>query len=567
MDTTNSATLSLLIESEFNIKGKIIKDFGKWKGKPISHTIIFEDCVFESDYSFIDTVAQNDIFFNNCTFKNLSFLNCSFEQFIAFNNCTLQGELFFSDCKFSFISFSGGTYSKMEFAGFINAYSNRDSYINFENGNFTSLKLSCKEINCPITITGGTYDTIHVEKTKMNQRFLFSEGDIKINELYLISSEFNDRVDLLKGEVTGTTYIHKVSFNEQVVIGRDFLSRSLTIAHVYAKQNFSISFDGNITHLYLSDNDFQGTFNCHSLSTEPRTRAGELSCDISGLNKGNILFESIPASINVGGVNLGNIIFKNIETNFIIIQDFYNQNKLTFADLKLIHNQHFFIIFDSNINNTEFVNVDFRKFDELVIAKSEVSNIVLSNSVLPPRIQIGTKNPIFGYVIKPDEKINDNTYYRETYRQLKLAMEKQGNKASSLIFKAKEMHYLRKELPIGWDKFLLYLNYISNNHGLSWSRGICFTLVISWLMFIFFQETLVHPNYVWGLSWSLSDTYKSFKSGLNGYSEFITSFPGFKVSEHSSYKWETNLILLLSRILIGYGIYQTITAFRKFANK
>ena len=66
---------------------------------------------------------------------------------------------------------------------------------------------------------------------------------------------------------------------------------------------------------------------------------------------------------------------------------------------------------------------------------------------------------------------------------------------------------------------------------------------------------------------SMKDIYSCLKYELNSYSEFLASFPGFKTSEDNISKWETNLILILSRILIGYGIYQTITAFRKFANK
>jgi hypothetical protein len=233
----------------------------------------------------------------------------------------------------------------------------------------------------------------------------------------------------------------------------------------------------------------------------------------------------------------------------------------------LLSGYNVLIIFDSNINNTEFVNVDFRKFKELVIAKSEVSNIVLSNSVFPSKIQIGTKNPRFGYEIHPDEKINDNTYYRETYRQLKVSAEKQGNRALSLVFRAKEMHYLRKELSWGWDKAVLYLNYISNNHGLSWSRGILFTVIVSWLLFILYQDSLNHPAFYWVLNSSSKDIKYAFWGGFHEFSNFWASFPLFKSLENDSITWKTNLVFILSRIFMGYGIYQTITAFRKFVNK
>jgi hypothetical protein len=231
----------------------------------------------------------------------------------------------------------------------------------------------------------------------------------------------------------------------------------------------------------------------------------------------------------------------------------------------MVYQRHILIIFDSNVDKTEFVNVDFRKFYEVVIARSEVSNMILSNSVLPPDIRIGTSDPKLGYEIAADEKISDDTYHRENYRQLKLAMEKQGNRSASLVYKAREMHYLRREMAPGWDKLLLYLNYISNNHGLSWSRGVLFTLLSSALMYLLFVLSM--PLSSLGLAGSAMNHAENPSLGLEGFAEFLASFPLFKRQSDIAQGWLPFIVIMLSRIVVGYGIYQTVAAFRKFAGR
>ncbi len=290
-------------------------------------------------------------------------------------------------------------------------------------------------------------------------------------------------------------------------------------------------------------------------------------CNISGVIHGNAVFENVPIThLSIAAVNFGNLTFNRIRTKLIFFQYFHNNNKLTISNIVLDKNYNLLLIYDSNINETEFININFKKFDEVVIAKSNVSNILLSNSLFPHKIQTETKSPVLGYKIEPHENINKNMYYRETYRQLKLAMEKQGNKNLALKFKAKEMHHLRKELTIGWDKTLLYLNFISNNHGISWIRGVIFTIAVGFIFFCIYNSTLSDQYFYWDINSSKEQTKEAFWFGLNHFSSFIASFPKLRLDDNSN-TWQTNLCVLASRIFIGYGIYQTITSFRKYGGK
>jgi hypothetical protein len=274
--------------------------------------------------------------------------------------------------------------------------------------------------------------------------------------------------------------------------------------------------------------------------------------------------EEVPTlSVDMSCVNFGNILFHNIHTKFIVLQQFFNFNKLFFNSIRHNSDYNILIIFDSNIGNTEFENIDFRKFNEVVVAKSDISGLQLSNSIFPKKIQIKTKAPKLGYEIPLDEKINDNLYFRDSYRQLKVAMEKMGNKYYSLVYRSKEMHYQRKELKWGWDKVLLYVNYWTNNNGISWIRGIGFTLFVAFIAFISLNTQLNDPLFIWKLNASKTDTINAFNVSSKSFITYLSSYPSLKINNLKE-NWIVDLIILLSRIFVSIGIYQTISAFRKY---
>ena len=112
------------------------------------------------------------------------------------------------------------------------------------------------------------------------------------------------------------------------------------------------------------------------------------------------------------------------------------------------------------------------------------------------------------------------------------------------------------------DFFVLWLNKISNNFGTSWLKGIWFTLKCS---AIFFVLLLVVNNFVkssYPLSINIKQDWAKFDFILAEFLKFIFSF-GFTSPEFQSSGW-LFLIFIVAKIFIGFGIYQTIAAFRKF---
>lgn len=108
-----------------------------------------------------------------------------------------------------------------------------------------------------------------------------------------------------------------------------------------------------------------------------------------------------------------------------------------------------------------------------------------------------------------------------------------------------------------FDLISLGLNKISNNNRNSYLLGICFTVTMG--LFFFTLSVLSVPGYYFQLNplkWSMDDFWKNFLTFLNPTHD-VTLFDNFKPIGWT-YFWQT-----WGRIFVGYGIYQTVQAFRK----
>lgn len=162
---------------------------------------------------------------------------------------------------------------------------------------------------------------------------------------------------------------------------------------------------------------------------------------------------------------------------------------------------------------------------------------------------------------------------RETITRIKDSFNKKGDVINALTYRGVEMSKYCSELwkdVNNWkmwkltDIFLLFLNTISNNNGRWWFQGGLFTISMA---FIFYScYSLSMGEIVWSNNyenWTIFDP--DFWKKVLGFlwlpnlEEFkeLTK-PGSKASLWS-YSW-----FILGKIFIAYGIYQTISAFRKY---
>lgn len=148
---------------------------------------------------------------------------------------------------------------------------------------------------------------------------------------------------------------------------------------------------------------------------------------------------------------------------------------------------------------------------------------------------------------------------REGARILKNEAYKASNMITALDYKVSEMNEFRKELH-GWRNwgtmFLLWLNRWSNNYGKDWVLGVGFTLF--WWFLFFNLYVLSRELCGVNSDWSGSLYVKEAVS-------FLWLFDGISVLvDRENVSWWSVIPFLIGKIFIGYGIYQTISAFRKF---
>lgn len=150
-----------------------------------------------------------------------------------------------------------------------------------------------------------------------------------------------------------------------------------------------------------------------------------------------------------------------------------------------------------------------------------------------------------------------------TIRTIKNQLNKTENKIDYLKFNAIEMNLLIKDKNTSTsDLALLILNKNSNDYGTNWTKGIWFTFKNS---LFFFVVLLIVNNFLkskYPLSINIKNEFADFGFTLNYFLKFVFNL-GLNDTEIQSNGW-LYLIFIFAKLLIGYGIYQTIQAFRKY---
>ena len=160
---------------------------------------------------------------------------------------------------------------------------------------------------------------------------------------------------------------------------------------------------------------------------------------------------------------------------------------------------------------------------------------------------------------------------RETFRIIKNQLENEGNNIDAFKYNSLEKQAYQQQLKEHnkkWfnsqDSLMFTLNNLSNKHKSSWLRGIGFTIsaaIIFYTLSIFSSGEFII---------SFDDIYKTFNSNLKAIIVFLNPVHNpnytteiFNINSSDLNGWYYFLDFI-GRIFMGYGIYQTIQAFRKF---
>jgi hypothetical protein len=199
------------------------------------------------------------------------------------------------------------------------------------------------------------------------------------------------------------------------------------------------------------------------------------------------------------------------------------------------------------------------------------------------------------------EKINIKEYPNsQTLTKLKNEAIKKNDTINAIEYKAKEMWKYKKELKkvqrelrkqqkelkfnnykeyfgiltkrfeIIGERILVCLNTLSNKNEKSWTRGLLFTVVAAIVFFFLLNYGGTKSDgrlFYWG--WVDLDSFLGvwvrFLSVVNVFDfEYIKASVADNCLELTSLG---KLIFFISKIFVGYGIYQMIAAFRKYGKQ
>lgn len=565
------------------------KDMNNNLTNPICDSLDIQMDIF-SFFSCIKENSQNQIVkFDNCLFHlsnienkkigmdlgyGLKFTDCSFFDtfdlvYIGFKSMTGDSGLLFIHCSFEcnitldnvFISVNSFQPIKILF----------DDCTIKQSCTLTEIRISNEKINCESSIV------IHKSMITLLQINNSSTIKLKLQE--------ND-IKTIKIEAIRKLDIDSKSNFNLTLINLTNISRLINPFKI--KDNCNYSFD-NVNFestLSMSENGISKK-PCSQIKAETCTFEDEVNLNNSSWNKlhfQDIIFKN---KLWIADSDISELYFLNCKFEKSV-KIFNLKNLIKKADFSLSTIKGLFLF-----NGWNGKCLNFEKKAEI-----NFSNIYLSNSGYMIIRAINSKNKyngdfsfesanILGVVVFADVNIRSlNLEYasvvgsfnaenpnildyknRKTLVILKNEAFKKGDNISAIEYKSLEMMQYKKELK-GIEHFneriLLFLNTLSNNNGINWIKGVFFTCITAWIFFFFINFCGLEKNtgsrfFEWG--WTSLDSFENVCANyLNMFylTEFKDKFSGFKLNALG------DILFLISKIFVSYGIYQTISAFRKY---
>lgn len=529
------------------------------------------DKIYETDEEINDSF-EDTIFFN-CTFKrNVSIGNITSLRNFKFQNCQINGSFLTVSIhnNVSFIevglSFSNSQIKALNIGE--NSLQEYNFHVNIDNTCITDCKISC----C-------TCNNINISKSKISSLVLDScmWRNLDTSCINLHESEFSSlyinrisygKLDIENAQI-GLLNIKDSSFANELNLRFSHIQKSAEIRLISSKV-FCIEktvFESKINCKYSTEHSDKSKGRIVIKDITVKEQAHFLAHDkmcfdailitVTPQLLGEILFIGFQLQdrLLLSGFNKNaNLRFINISAHSVDFINFVNEGTTSFLNLcsYLPDDKSFFCcIGPIYLGAMIFDNLDLSSFTKIQILDSSLIGIKYTNLTWPSPERIVpylTKNERF-WIKK-----------REIYRHLKYCAEDNKDRVQALIFKSYELDAYQHTLNLKdntFDLLMLWLNKLSNNHGLSWMRGVIFTILTG---FVFYFTFYLCQN-DWFLKYFFWENFLSYfwlASGMNELISFLRSNPNVFAGILGVFSY------LLGKIFIAYGIFQTISAFRKY---
>jgi hypothetical protein len=359
------------------------------------------------------------------------------------------------------------------------------------------------------------------------------------------------KIDSTKTEYKKCTITKLEILSSSIYKSTNLLFRESTIELLELKGNYyeNVSLDNNNIKIFKIDSS---EYNIHQQKIlKPITEFESINIDFSEDNEGDYkLFDVDTAAIKISGtLEKAVVLFKDVKVKNLQFTEFTNLGKLDLHKVTL-YNGGYVKIISSILGKSNFSDVKFSKSYNCQIYYSNLTEIITTNTDFSPHIT--------------GRNENDYSEVRETYRQLKFAASKQGDRIRELMYESLEFEAHYKNLS--WrrnftDKFILFTNNISNAHGQNWIMPLCSLFVINLLFYVCINYSL-GESYRFGIPESI-EIAQFFNFSLNPIHDFDKTFLDSR--ENIIYSFGKGRTLdVLAKITSGYFLFQFLRAFRKF---
>lgn len=482
--------------------------------------ILIRDFDFQTDNDggFVVDVRNNssEIIIQNCTFQQNLTIQGSRGNF-TINNVIFEDGLNLSyDCKSITID-DCTTPFNFEYRGTVEKFEiNNTNFINLilQNNLIESLYISKCKIQNDIKLLGSSYSKCH-----------FSTIDCQkliINPTQVISKIAVDLISTIKEilfESTKRLMVLEISSSQvdTLILSNFPVVKLVYLDKIEIVKRILISYNQTNNPEIILSND----------------------CRINDLKVDGLLPSETSLEID------------NTEFNSLEFDHFINKGNLKLNDVTLKRNSRFSII-HSNLGKAEIHNCNF-KYTKLFFEKSLLNDIYASETDFP--------NKIF------NDDYDPNGQAKLLFGQLQTVFQKQGDSVRSYEYLAREVNAYYKQLSWNRNNFFskinLFFNWVSNDFGRNWVRGVLFSFAFG---FFFFSILLISSNsFSFGRpNCKIFNLTGSFLKFMNPLRHFDTE-DLFKVElelSNWSYLWD-----FFGRVFVAYGYYQTIQAFRKFGRR
>ncbi|SEB12545.1 hypothetical protein SAMN05660909_05678 [Chitinophaga terrae (ex Kim and Jung 2007)] len=237
------------------------------------------------------------------------------------------------------------------------------------------------------------------------------------------------------------------------------------------------------------------------------------------------------------------------------IDQYVNEKRLKIANIRSYQKESRVLVSHSQLGKAEFNNLDFSHFKMVSFEQSNLVDCIFTN--------ITWAKTVYGSSPSKGDKMSNRSFSsksRETFRQLKYAMSKQGDVINEQKFHALEMGMYFETLTWRndfWTKLIIFLSWLTSDFGQSFWRPLVFIFVFHSLFFLpllfgFFSE------------FRISITEFSFPAFWKGLNTYLFLMNPLRKPDQEIFYGGWICIDVLMRISSSYMIYNMIRATRRF---